>query len=966
MYRRIAAPWLCLVVVFGSIMIIIEIIPTIGGTTITVDDSGGADFFTITMAINAANEGDTVYVYSGTYYEHVIVDKTINLTGEDRDTTTIDGQGVGDVVHISANWVNVSGFSVIDSGPNGNPRDAGIEVNNAHNATISGNFFTDNRDAIYIYYSNNSIITNNIVDDFEGIDISHSGNITISGNIISTQYDGISLDFSIYSIISDNTMTDTGFVLSGIFVEHWNTHDIDTSNTINGKPVYYWKNQTAGTVPSGAGQVILANCTNVNVENQQISDSYIGILLGFSNKNLITSNNISSTEQYGIYLFYSDNNTFSSNTFWNNDYSLWLSYSNENNISDNYALDNWVGIDLLASNGNIISDNTLSDGIIGIMLGFSNGNIINNNYIASHWSGAGIFIFNSDNNVNTRNTLIDNNWGFNITDSYNNLIYHNNIISNAYQAYDDTISGNQWDNGYPSGGNYWDDYSGADKKNGANQDISGGDGIGDSPYAIEIDTFDNYPLMEPWGVDTTPPAIELISPSNNSFIDIGTKINLSVSDLNLDEVTYSINSGANQILNSPYDIDTGNWNDGDYEVEVQAKDTSDNVKTAVYHFYVDTVPPAIALVSPVEGSYIGSSPEIELTISDTNLDEVLYSLNSQNQILLSDPYIIDGSSWPEGGNTLLVHARDQAGNSNEELYVFTKDSIAPEIILTSPDNESMLIESFNLDFDISDNNLETVSYSINVGSFITFTEPYYINAAGWDEGEYVITIKAVDLAGNVNKIWFVFNIDTSSPTIKSSSMDNYAEDVSLNSEIEIEFSEPMDTESVESALSIDPYTEYSLSWSNDNKTLTITFTEPLEYDTFYKISIGTQANDMAGKDLEDKYELGFTTIGKPKAEEEEFQIMYLILAVLLAVILAVVIVVMAIAKKKKTTSQTVVPQPQVLAQSQPQQQLVNQSQPLQQTIPISCPNCFYRFSVVRTGSPRHVTCPNCKTSGMMN
>jgi hypothetical protein len=85
-----------------------------------------------------------------------------------------------------------------------------------------------------------------------------------------------------------------------------------------------------------------------------------------------------------------------------------------------------------------------------------------------------------------------------VSSSSNNWIYHNNLIGNPNQAYDNSNNGNQWENGYPSGGNYWSDYTGNDSYKGPNQDIPGSDGIGDTPYIIDADSQDNYPLMEPF------------------------------------------------------------------------------------------------------------------------------------------------------------------------------------------------------------------------------------------------------------------------------------------------------------------------------------------------------------------------------------------------------------------------------------------------------------------------------------
>ena len=99
------------------------------------------------------------------------------------------------------------------------------------------------------------------------------------------------------------------------------------------------------------------------------------------------------------------------------------------------------------------------------------------------------------------NNIHNNSQGLQITaNSNNNLIYHNNFINNNQNAFDNGKR-NQWDNGYPSGGNYWSDYTGTDNFSGPGQNESGSDGIGDTPYYITGNTLrsqDLYPLMTPY------------------------------------------------------------------------------------------------------------------------------------------------------------------------------------------------------------------------------------------------------------------------------------------------------------------------------------------------------------------------------------------------------------------------------------------------------------------------------------
>jgi hypothetical protein len=78
-----------------------------------------------------------------------------------------------------------------------------------------------------------------------------------------------------------------------------------------------------------------------------------------------------------------------------------------------------------------------------------------------------------------------------------NHIYHNSFVSNNNHTFLINTSDNRWDNGYPSGGNYWDDYNGTDYYNGPFQNETGSDDIGDMPYHMDESNQDRYPLMKP-------------------------------------------------------------------------------------------------------------------------------------------------------------------------------------------------------------------------------------------------------------------------------------------------------------------------------------------------------------------------------------------------------------------------------------------------------------------------------------
>jgi parallel beta-helix repeat protein len=124
-------------------------------------------------------------------------------------------------------------------------------------------------------------------------------------------------------------------------------------------------------------------------------------------------------------------------------------------------------------------------------------NNIFNNTIAD--SGIGNRYDYSRNNTIFANLITQSSVGFHLKNSSDNVIYHNDIIDNEQQVQNEG-SVNTWDNGYPSGGNYWSNYNGTDLSSGFYQNETGNDGIGDKRYVIDVNNQDNFPLWFPWSL----------------------------------------------------------------------------------------------------------------------------------------------------------------------------------------------------------------------------------------------------------------------------------------------------------------------------------------------------------------------------------------------------------------------------------------------------------------------------------
>jgi len=172
----------------------------------------------------------------------------------------------------------------------------------------------------------------------------------------------------------------------------------------------------------------------------------------------------------------------------------------ENNTINGFGLDN-IGIMLAYSSGCSIVNNTITNAVYdGIRLWFSSSNLIHQNLIKDN--DYGIFFHEANLNTISENTISESGGpGIYIESSSSNEILHNSFMDNYDQVkiYDNSV--NTWDDGYPSGGNYWSCYTGTDLYSGPYQNETGSDGIGDTPYVIDANNRDNYPLTKPypWG-----------------------------------------------------------------------------------------------------------------------------------------------------------------------------------------------------------------------------------------------------------------------------------------------------------------------------------------------------------------------------------------------------------------------------------------------------------------------------------
>jgi parallel beta-helix repeat protein len=312
-----------------------------------------------------------------------------------------------------------------------------------------------------------------------------------SSTIIDSNYPDHEYGIAIYA----NYVNITGFGVTNTYYGHeWGAIGVFGHNTTVSK-TRCWGNQYGMTLWSTDNRIL---------NNNFSSNGKAGIRAYWVGGNLIDNNTCSdSWYSWGMWFDESNDNIITNNTFINNNKSSILLYKSHFNYVYNNKMTKNIkqGLDIYDSRNNSVINNFISENINGVTVDkYSDNNTFLNNTISKNREN-GFWIRRSINNNTIANNLIsENTISINVSDTaYDTLIYHNNIIANLNPPIDESINNNSWDNGYPSGGNFWSDYNGLDFNSTPSQNVPPPDGIGDTPYVIDSDSQDNYPLMTPAG-----------------------------------------------------------------------------------------------------------------------------------------------------------------------------------------------------------------------------------------------------------------------------------------------------------------------------------------------------------------------------------------------------------------------------------------------------------------------------------
>jgi parallel beta-helix repeat protein len=410
-------------------------------------------------------------------------------------SNTIDGKEI-------CYWINQHNRTV--------PSTAGyVALINCSGIIVENLNLTNNGEGVLLLFTSNSQIANNsIVGNNRGLVLYRSeDNSFLSNNIVNSTY-GI-LSYSPKNSFKNNCLENNTYDVN--FEDRF-IDEFDYSNIVDGTPICYWNWKSDRVVPANVGYVVLMSCSNITIQNLNISHRRQGMLLvGLTNS--VITNNIVANNSEGIILRGSSNNQIKANLVENNSEAVYFEASHSNNLSANritYNSNSAVHFD--DSSNNTISDNYIAHSGKGFILNRGSNNSVTGNSIIYSKETAFHIGESTHNTITGNNIAWSRSWAITITGSVGyNKIHHNDFVNNmgmTFQTYPGSKTRNSWDDG--NEGNFWSDYQ---RRYPMAEEVEGSN-VMDIPLAMNEINVDRYPLIKP--VDLTY-QVTLLRPENKSY-----------------------------------------------------------------------------------------------------------------------------------------------------------------------------------------------------------------------------------------------------------------------------------------------------------------------------------------------------------------------------------------------------------------------------------------------------------------
>lgn len=410
-------------------------------------------------------------------------------------SNTIDGKEI-------CCWINQHNRTV--------PSTAGyVTLINCSGIIVENLNLTNNGEGVLLISTTNSQIANNtLVGNERGLVLySSEDNSFLSNTIVNSTY-GI-LTYSPKNSFKNNYLENN---VNDVNFEDRFIDEFDYSNIVDGTPICYWNWKNDRVVPTNVGYVVLMSCSNITIQNLNITHRRQGMLLvGLTNS--VITNNIVTNNSDGIILKGSSNNQIKANLVKNNFNGLYFEASHSNNLSGNritYNSNSAVHFD--DSNNNTISHNYIAHSGKGLILNRGSHNLVNGNSIIYSKATAFHIGESTSNTITGNNIAWSRSWAITITGSEGyNKIHHNDFINNmggTFQTYPGSKTRNSWDDG--NEGNFWSDYQ---RRYPMAEEVIGTN-VMDTPLAMNEINVDRYPLIKP--VDLTY-QVTLLRPENKSY-----------------------------------------------------------------------------------------------------------------------------------------------------------------------------------------------------------------------------------------------------------------------------------------------------------------------------------------------------------------------------------------------------------------------------------------------------------------